>query len=102
MDENGVIKMRKMKVGDKVKAICWPYYKTRCFEVKGKIIDIDIVNTCFVFKADELPQERSPFHDCRRRFTENIGYYVNGYGITDSVRIIPMEKVFNSLEEASL
>ena len=100
MDENGVIKMRKMKVGDKVKAICWPDYETRCFEVKGKIIDIE--NECFIFKADELPQERSPFHDCRRRFTEKIGYYVKGYGITDSVRIVPMEKVFNSLEEANL
>lgn len=100
MDENGVIKMRKMKVGDKVIAICWPDYKTRCFEVKGKIIDME--NRHFIFKADELPQKRSPFHDCRRRFTENIGYYVNGYGITDSVNIIPIKKVFNGLEGANL
>lgn len=101
MDENGVIKMRKMKVGDKVIAICWPDYETRCFEVKGKIIDT-ADGRYFVFKADELPQKPSPLHNCTRRFTENIGYYVRGYGRTDSVRIIPMEKVFNSLEEASL
>ena len=92
--------MRKMKVGDKVVAICWPDYKTLCFEVKGKIIDTE--NKSFIFKADELPQKRSPFHDCTRRFTEKIGYYVKGYGITDNVRIIPMEKVFNSLEEVNL
>ena len=92
--------MRKMKVGDKVIAICWPDYKTRCFEVKGEIIDMEYKG--FIFKADEPPKKPAPFHDCRRRFTENIGYYVKGYGITDSVDIIPMEKVFNSLEEANL
>lgn len=91
--------MQKMKVGDKVIAICWPDYETRCFEVKGKIVDM--VNRRFIFKADKLPQKRSPFHNCGRKFTENIGYFVTGYGITDSVKIIPIKKVFNSLEETN-
>ena len=88
---------QEMKVGDRVKAICFPENAKHSYEVSGKIVLWDNGLRTFIFEADEGQKFGSPLHSCRDLVSRNKGYYVRGYGITDNVRIIPAEKIFNGL-----
>ena len=88
---------KEMKVGDRVRAICFPW-DTKCsYEVSGKIVLWDNGLRTFIFEADEGQKFGSPLHSCRDLVGRNKGYYVRGYGITDNIKIIPTEKIFNGL-----
>lgn len=88
---------KEMKVGDRVRAICFPGDAKHSYEVSGKIVLWDNGLRTFIFEADEGQKFGSPLHRCRDLMSRNKGYYVRGYGITDNVRIIPTEKIFNGL-----
>ena len=88
---------KEMKVGDRVRAICFPGDAKSSYEVSGKIILWDPELRTFIFEADKGQKFAIPLHTCRGLVGHKKGYYVRGYGITDDVRIIPAEKIFNGL-----
>ena len=90
---------KEMKVGDKVKALCFPGNVKRSYEVNGKITLWDNKLRTFIFEADEGQKFDAPLHTCRGLVSCEKGYYVRGYGITDKIKIIPAEKIFNGLLE---
>lgn len=88
---------KEMKVGDRVRAICFPGDAKRSYEVSGKIVLWDNGLRAFIFEADEGQKFGSPLHTCHGWVSHKKGYYVRGYGITDNIKIIPTEKIFNGL-----
>jgi len=64
---------KRMKIGDKVKANCFPYNTRRRLEVKGTIIQWDAWAKYFVFEAREGQKHVSPLHECHGLFDCNKG-----------------------------